>query len=378
VNKISDEQFDFAAPNILQHPIGSKLTRYEPAFDGLRALAVTTVVAYHVSPTLLPGGWMGVDIFFVLSGFLITSLLSSEIAYSGRIGFKKFYMRRMLRLTPAFWTLLAFIIVVAALSKSHRAPNLYAALISGLYFMNWDRAFNLFPQGLLGHTWSLAMEEQFYLLWPAALLFIARRKPIPWVVATIVAMTCWRIYLAFAGAGLDRIYNGFDTHGDALLIGCALALLPLSGQTSARAGALVAIPIAGVMLMLAMAINRSLFTQTIGLTFASLFSAWLIIAASQSGWLRQILSAQPLVYTGRISYGWYLWHYPIMILGYAFLPSEWGKVAFVVLAYLVAACSYQFIERPFLRLKLHFEPKTKPLTHMNEAPLGGISPKPVT
>jgi peptidoglycan/LPS O-acetylase OafA/YrhL len=334
-----------------------RLSGYEPAFDGLRALAVTSVVAFHAFPALLPGAWIGVEFFFVLSGYLITSLLSREMALSGTIAFKKFFMRRILRLTPAFWAMLTCAAAVAIVSAT-RPADLRAVLISGVYLMNWNRAFNLFPQGLLGHTWSLAMEEQFYLLWPAALLFITPRRPVRWVALAIVAITVWRSYLAFSGADPERTYNGFDTHGDTLLIGCVLALLPITAKAAARAATLTVIPIAGTILMIATAYHRTVFMQTIGYTLIALLSGWLIIGASQPSRWRQVLSSKPLVFTGRISYGWYLWHYPILLFGEQtpFLQTAWGRVALVLIAYPVAAVSYRYIEQPFLHLKSRFEP----------------------
>ena len=302
---------------------------------------------------------MGVDVFFVLSGYLITSLLIREINFSGRVALRKFYIRRFLRLTPAFWTLLFVISVMTALFAAKRGEGFQAVLISAVYLMNWNRAFHLFPEGLLAHTWSLSMEEQFYVLWPSVLLVINHRRPIRWTLIIIAAMTIWRIYLALSGADPDRTYNGFDTHGDALLIGCVLALAPMALNAAALARTLVALPIIGVILMLREAALQTLFTQTLGLSLASLLSAWLIVGALQPGWFRQVLSVHPLVYTGRISYGWYLWHAPFLLLGAKspFLQSGSGKTLLVLMAYSVAACSYHFVEQPFLRLKSRFEPK---------------------
>jgi peptidoglycan/LPS O-acetylase OafA/YrhL len=345
----------------MQHKDVLTLTAYEPAFDGLRALAVIAVIAYHVSPRLVPGGWMGVDVFFVLSGYLITNILRREADISGTIDFRKFYIRRFLRLTPAFWFLLIVIALPTALfSKAGRAGSLQAVLISASYMMNWNRAFDVFPQGLLGHTWSLAMEEQFYIIWPFLFIFIYRRRPVHWTAVIIFAITLWRVYLVCAGADPERTYNGFDTHGDALLIGCMLALLPIGARAGARARAFLAIPVAGAILMLAGVAHRTFFTQTLGLTLASLLSAWLIVGAMQPSWLRRALSVRPLVYTGRISYGWYLWHLPIILFGQKvpLLRSEWGNAVLAIAAYPVAALSYKFVEQRFLRLKSQFQPDT--------------------
>ncbi|MGH1573779.1 acyltransferase family protein [Methylobacterium sp. P31] len=238
-------------------------------------------------------------------------------------------------------------------------------LVSGLYLMNWFKAFGLPQGGYLIHTWSLSMEEQFYVLWPFALLFIIDRKPLRWITAAIVTVVLWRNYLVFSGVDPERTYAGFDTHADALLIGCALALLPISARTSARARRFAVFPLTIMVLMLAEAERRTFFTQTIGLTIAYLIAAWLLVIALQPGFFREMLSLRPLVYTGRISYGWYLWHFPILVagnlvLGKMHLPQSAVvavTAALVLTSYLISACSYQFIERPFLRLKLRFEPK---------------------
>ena len=198
--------------------------KYEPAFDGLRALAIIFVFLVHAWESAFPGGWAGVDIFFVLSGYLITTLLTNELSETGTIDYRNFYIRRVLRLWPAF----AVFLLVVVLEMSVRAPNIWsfgAVGLSAVYLMNWNRAFVWWSQHNLGHTWSLAMEEQFYLLWPALLVFIFSRRAICCVLAMIIAMVTWRCFLALDGADPERTYNGFDTHGDALLIGCLLALL---------------------------------------------------------------------------------------------------------------------------------------------------------
>jgi peptidoglycan/LPS O-acetylase OafA/YrhL len=200
--------------------------KYEPALDGLRAFAVTGVVLAHALPgsRYIPGGGIGVDVFFVLSGFLITRILAREISVTGSIDFKLFYMRRLLRLTPPLAFLLLTELAFEFLTSSDFATHEKAALMSASYLMNWNRAFNWWPQGNLGHTWSLAIEEQFYLIWPALLIFIYPRRPIRWLSVIIVMVLAWRTYLIHQGASIDRIYNGFDTHSDSLFIGCAVGL----------------------------------------------------------------------------------------------------------------------------------------------------------
>lgn len=330
--------------------------KYDPSLDGLRAIAIGSVVAFHAYPGILPGGWVGVDIFFVLSGYLITRLLSGEIAENGRIGFRRFYARRFLRLTPAFACLLAFELVHAATNRAHRVEILQATAISATYLMNWNRAFHWLPQDLLPHTWSLAMEEQFYLLWPLTLTFITPRRPRTWVLGAIILVFAWRCFLAFSGADPERTYNGFDTHSDALLIGCALALTTLGPWVLKAARAAVAIPLAAMAVMLATMHDQSFFTQTIGLSLTAICAAWIMVVAIDGGWLKRLLSLPPMTYTGRISYGWYLWHYPAIAIIRAHFHNPAAGVVAAAVSYLVAVASFHFVERPFLRLKARFEP----------------------
>ncbi len=332
--------------------------RYEPALDGIRAFAITSVVFYHALPTELVGGWVGVDVFFVLSGYLITRLLAQELQASGTINFRFFYMRRVLRLLPAFAALLLFQLLRIALEGNPVVARqmLEATLISATYLINWSRAFEWLPQDVLGHTWSLAMEEQFYLIWPVTLLLVWKRRPLTWLTGAIVVIVAWRCVLAFTGSDPERTYNGFDTHADALLIGCVLALLPADAPILVHVRRFSALPLAALTAMVLFLIHSALLTQTIGLTAAALFAAWLIVAAGVDGWLKRLLSLKPLSYTGRISYGWYLWHFPILLIGVNTIPglTNAGRAGLVLAAYPVAMASYHFIERPFLALRPRF------------------------
>jgi peptidoglycan/LPS O-acetylase OafA/YrhL len=337
---------------------GLRQMKYEPALDGLRGLAVTIVAVYHANTATLPGGWLGVDIFFVLSGYLITRILLDEISLTHCVNLRQFYIRRFLRLMPAFACLLiAMIPKVIFDDHKNSVDTLQSMIMSATYLMNWNRAFNWVSQGPLGHTWSLAMEEQFYLLWPMILIYISRRKALTWIICALCVEIIWRTYLVYSGASIDRTYNGFDTHSDGLLIGCALAFAVNKFQNiqwSIIARKFVLIPIALIAAAIyAMHIDWA-FTQSIGLTLSAISSAWLIVAASQDGFFKRCLSLRPLTYTGKISYGWYLWHYPMLLL----LPSKiphGGTIIIFAASYLVAMASHRFVEMPFLRLKARFE-----------------------
>lgn len=328
--------------------------KYEPSLDGLRAVAIAAVFVFHFSARALPGGWAGVDVFFVLSGYLITTILAGELARTGHIDFKRFYLNRMLRLVPALTCLLAFMALLGifADSAAQREAIFEAIGVSATYMMNWNRAFDWLPQYVLGHTWSLSTEEQFYLLWPPLLLLIRLRRPLRWTIALIAIITVWRFHVALSGADPERTYNGFDTHADTLLIGCVLALLKPGRRIAHLAGRTAALPVLGLVAIFTTMGLRTIEAQTVGMTLAALCSAWIVVAALDHGWIARVLSLRPLVFTGKISYGLYLWHFPIIHLlsAYSHLPRLAMLLAACV-SYPVAVVSYRLIEQPFLNMK---------------------------
>lgn len=324
---------------------------YVPAFDGLRAIAVSAVVAFHCF--WVKGGWAGFDVFFVLSGFLITRNLKREFADQGRIRLGRFYLRRILRLTPALWALLAVLALLAPF-RAHPENTAHALALSVAYLMNWSRAFAWFPDDLLDHTWSLAMEEQFCLLWPILFLAIARR-PAFWLCAALLLVIGWRVALGLQGATYERLYCGFDTHSDGLLQGCLMAVVEPPSRLRAAASRLAVIPILGLLsIFIALPID-SMVAQSIGLSVTAVLSAWLILVASGGGVIGRLLSVRPLVFLGRISYGLYLWHFPILVLFQSKMPPVLVP-ALVAASLLMAILSFVVVERPFLRLKDMVEP----------------------
>jgi acyltransferase-like protein len=199
---------------------------YQPALDGLRAVSIVAVLAHHSH--WLSGGYLGVDVFFTLSGFLITALLTEEFARTGTITLRLFYARRALRLLPA----LLVLVVVCAGTLLATVPEygplvLHQAAAVLFYVANWAWVIDV-PLGVLSHTWSLGVEEQFYLLWPCALLVMLRvsspRRLFAMTLVLAGAGAAWRHALVQAGARFEHIQRGLDAHGDALLIGCALSL----------------------------------------------------------------------------------------------------------------------------------------------------------
>jgi peptidoglycan/LPS O-acetylase OafA/YrhL len=328
--------------------------QFVKGLDSLRGFAVLSVIIGHCLPDLAPGGSAGVDMFFVLSGFLITRLARNEFSTSGSFDFRAFYMRRLLRLTPALWVLsLVYILgslIGAALQIGPGMRNALAAVIfSVTYTMNWVRAFHLGPEVGLGHTWSLAIEEQFYLVWPVGLYLLMRAKisrPVTTILGLAAASFALNGAMVHAEADVMRIYNGFDTRCGELLVGCALAFAPLRDRLPAeRLGTLLAV---GFLLIAVFGPDEQV----------RIIHVWLMpLIALSSAWLIAALYTHPmpslehplLVWTGRISYGLYLWHWPIVHALAGVLPPPQATVMTLVISYVAASASYVLVEAPLLR-----------------------------
>ncbi|MFL5910331.1 MAG: acyltransferase family protein [Gaiellaceae bacterium] len=318
---------------------------YVPALDGLRGVAILGVLGVHLFG--LSGGFYGVDLFFVLSGFLITTLLLEEHDRTGRVSLRAFYIRRARRLLPALG---AVLVLIAAVGPLYYSPGLVASIVaSGLYAANIVRGFG--RSDFLGatpaaHLWSLAQEEQFYVLWPVALLSLRRRfterRLMTLLAAGFVVLVLYRAGLAVAGAGWHRIYYAPDTHMDGLVLGCLLAC--------ARRRGLTTVPVLAGCAAAVLAIAAFVFgAQTVpwslgGLPVVELAAAALVLAALSPGPVGVVLSARPLVWIGALSYSLYLWQIPAMWLtGW---DRPWPALALTAVLTLV---SYYVIERPFRR-----------------------------
>jgi peptidoglycan/LPS O-acetylase OafA/YrhL len=346
-------------------------THYIAELDGIRALAFAFVFLVHTMPAYFPGGFIGVDIFFVLSGYLITKILYAEFESTGRIDLRNFYVRRTLRLMPAFLVMLFAYVLIVLIRGLHNHPdhflrdNILAALTSALYIMNWTQAFHLGPHGLLIHTWSLAIEEQFYLIWPLALICLVWKieKKQKWkvVVLLIAISVTWQLFCVSFGASVDRLYFGFDMSLITLLTGCLLALAPLA-KIQRLAACLSFFPISLLVVMLLSLSWTSPLLYPWGLIVVAVCAAWTVLAAVKGqtqGWLRRFLRLAPLSYCGRISYGLYLWHYPIALVAlgrFGNQPSAQLKITTVTAtgALLAASASYFMLERPLLKLRRQF------------------------
>jgi peptidoglycan/LPS O-acetylase OafA/YrhL len=345
---------------------------YVPALDGMRGAAILVVLGFHAEVPFLKGGFIGVDIFFVLSGFLITSLLIQEYTTYKAIRLRNFYIRRILRLAPAliFLLLVFSILSILFLDPIKARSNLIDSLISFFYLSNWARAFNIHPPDFLAHTWSLAIEEQFYILWPPLLILLLRYADSSWRMFQItvgLAVSAWllRVGLILTGASIERLYNGLDTRADTLLAGCALAIVLSCNLLTKTWHQKIAhwlryiAPLTAILLIyLSIALrwrNPQMYYWILVLIEVLVVILILDIFVSKRSSLRGIFAVPPLVWIGKISYGLYLWHLPVFLTlklqGYGWLQVT---LLGTLLTFAIASLSYFLIERPCLKLKQRF------------------------
>jgi peptidoglycan/LPS O-acetylase OafA/YrhL len=321
-------------------------------------MAVLAVVVSHCSiPLTSNAGTTGVTIFFVLSGFLITRNLLGEHARTGRLNLRDFYVRRAARLGPA---LLLFLATCAILFHV-AGMSLMPIAASALYTANIAMVVGV-PMGVLEHMWSLSLEEQFYVLWPLVLLFLIRKRR-PAVIAAalaggIVLVTGFRLTLTLGGAPESRMIFGPDTRADALMIGCLLAFVieRLTTRSVARAAAVGAIVLGGA---LPWGSIGSWTLLPVALASAGVI-AWAAGAGSR-GPAFGLLCSTPMVGLGKISYGVYLWHLPVVrLMGQDLHPV--GQLALGLgLSIALAWVSWRFVEMPVLdRVRRPASPRVRP------------------
>lgn len=351
-------------------PVG-RPTGYNPALDGVRAIAVVMVILSHTFVPYTGGGKTGVLVFFVLSGFLITRLLLKERETAGRVSVGNFYMRRALRLFPA---LLAATAAYAAAAlhyadEQEAAADTLGALPSALfYYLNWQAIVDRGSTGWLTHYWSLSVEEQFYLLWPFLLLLayrVAKVRGVFWLATIGAAASLAEKWILT----VDPIRQlGTDFAADGLLLGCALAAATLLWPDAVtRIGRLLFWPaVAAVLAAFVLGDSTSHASELEALLFGKLWwpvvvvASTVIVAALDVRTAHQraceVLSWRPLAYLGRISYGMYLWHALVLLaVNRVGPPVPIGVVVTLIGTVGVAAASYELMEKRFLRRKSRYE-----------------------
>lgn len=386
---------------------------YEPALDGLRGAAVLAVLAYHADVVVdgrqwFGAGFLGVDAFFVLSGFLITALLIVERRQEGRISVSDFWARRARRLLPALFLVIGFVAVYATLFARPAELNQIRGdgLASLFYVANWkfvldgSSYFDLFRiESPLQHVWSLAIEEQWYVLWPLLLIGVLRWRRVSargimwislalaltsaaWMAVLVTLESCFPLDPFIDGAcdPVSRVYYGTDTRAQSLLVGAALSAALLSGWHVREATARYVVPVLGSLAALATLAVWVTAEDTAGWYYRGGFLATacavalVILAAVQpeTSPVRAALSFRPLRWLGLVSYGVYLWHWPLFVYLSRNRPwledASWLQIT--VLRFLatiaVATASYYLIERPIRRgalaRRVRFSPVLIPAT----------------
>jgi peptidoglycan/LPS O-acetylase OafA/YrhL len=357
-------------------PVDSRAS-YLPGLDGVRAVAVIAVLGYHFGVPHMDGGLLGVSVFFTLSGYLITGILIAAWRETGRIPFARFYLNRARRLLPALGVVLVTVLAVTALVDRDELGRRWDETVAAAFYVsNWftirtgSSYFDLFAgPSPLEHLWSLAVEEQFYLIWPVLLLLLMLltrgRSPRVALYAVGLAAVSFLLLAALARGGIDntRPYEGTDTRAGELLLGVALALvyrptrIKITPPRAVRAGVDVAglTALAGIGWLVVSTSTFSLSLYRGGLLLLGLLSAVLLVAVTYPGSLsgRLLGSAVPR-WVGERSYGIYLWHMPVV----AFTPHHepgapggwfWPALLDLTLTLLLASLSWTLIEDPVRR-----------------------------
>ncbi len=342
----------------------SHVIRYRADVDGLRAVAVLAVVFYHFSRTALPGGYLGVDMFFVISGFLITSIIWREV--QGReFSIVRFYDRRIRRIMPALLLLLVPVTVAAVvlllpadLVGYGRSLLATLAFVANIYF--W-RDTNYFSRAAeekpLLHLWSLGVEEQFYILFPLLLALLARfwpRGAIPVIATLAVGSFALNVFALMIGADSPAFFL-LPTRAWELGLGALLAVLPARAFPRGTVAAVLAA--FGAVLVVGGLLHPPQSLPFLPVALPAVVGVGLLIMAGQQGtpMMSRLLTLRPVVFVGLISYSLYLWHWPIIVFGQYYLVREFNLVetlAALVLMFACATASLRFVERPFRSSKM--------------------------
>ena len=340
--------------------------KYWVPLDGLRAAAVLVVFLTHSVGDLVPGGFVGVDVFFVLSGFLITSLLVKEWQRHGRLRIGIFYMRRCLRLYPALVVVVLMALALAQVVGRTQRQVTVDAVTALTYTLNFRVAFwSDSDLNVIGHLWSLSVEEQYYLLWPPVLILLLRRGlafarygTVALLVACAVVKALGTVWLS--GAQLYFLPLG---HLDEMLLGSWLGIV-LASLPASRLRAFLArpsVPLLAALPLLATALLAGqiqalwlYFGGLLGLGLCSLAIIGHVVAAPAS-WASRVLSLRPAVWLGVRSYGFYLYHQPVIeLFRHHQMAYRYLLPAALVVTCVLVELSWRLVEQPFLRRKRHF------------------------
>ncbi len=347
---------------------------YMPGIDGLRAFAVGSVLIYHLGAPWLPGGYLGVDVFLVISGFLITSLLLSEHDATGRIDLRRFWLRRARRLLPAVLVMIGIVLVAMLVLHAGEVSRLRGQVVAALFYVvNWQFIYADVPYfdqfgrpSVFLHLWSLAIEEQFYLVWPpimaVGIIALRRRALLALVVALAAGSTllAWVMWKPFTDP--SRIYYGTDTRAVALLVGVALALIPWtlpdrSGWSPAARRALEVVGwgcAAGLLALMCTLGDLDEHLYRGGFLVVALLTAGVVaVLADSRAPMARAAAWAPFVWIGLRSYSIYLWHWPVIMLTRpdVDVPLDGAPLVILRLALTMSAAmaSYRFVEVPFRR-----------------------------
>lgn len=349
---------------------------YMPGLDGLRALAVLAVLLYHISPNQFIGGYIGVDLFFVISGFLITYRNLQNIQNPNKkFTLKNFWLRRARRLIPALVLVILVCVPIGAIIYPDILVGAFRQVAGALtYSTNWVEIIhgsNYFDQAnpsLFKNFWSLAVEEQFYIIWPPLLLLLLSRRlknsQLVTIVATIAVASMVLMGVLAAPDNYTRVYYGTDTHCFGLAMGIIFAFIwnkekgSLSKEwLSAQPWipALAPVGLIGFILIVMLVPDTAAFTYPFGLVLGSLFSLFLVgaVIIRPDALFTRIMELAPLRWIGVRSYGIYLWHWPMLVFGRILIPTAMGTVEnvavdvlFALISFVASDLSYRFIEEP--------------------------------
>lgn len=357
-------------------------SKYLPSIDSLRALAVLAVIIYHVDVNYLPGGFLGVDLFFVLSGYLISSLIIKEYKKTGSLNLYNFYIRRARRLLPAVYFMITVVLVVMVmfngvlLKKSH-----LDAIFGYIYSSNWWYIFHKLDyfdsfgsQSPFKHLWSLAIEEQFYMIFPLLFLLINRKKKdkdgfyklnrnFLYVILGVILVSLIAHIILFDINNISRIYFGTDTRAFSLLVGVVGAILypmdklntKITPQENLLYSVVSLISIAALITIMIYTSEYNTWLYRGGFLLVAILGIIIIISSGkQHTVMAKLLSFKPVVFIGKISYSLYLWHFPVLVLTTP--VSEIGKpniffvVLRIILTFILAIISYALVETPIRKL----------------------------